>query len=72
MSPEQLNSRSGPEKGYLGTAVDVWASGVWLTVMLVRHSSACDDAQDHMHMLKHCKYCANPKLTLCQATLFGS
>ncbi len=36
MSPEQLNSRSGPEKGYLGTAVDVWASGVWLTVMLVR------------------------------------
>ena len=37
MSPEQLNSRSGPEKGYLGTAVDVWASGVWLTVMLVRH-----------------------------------
>ena len=36
MSPEQLNSRSGREKGYLGTAVDVWASGVWLTVMLVR------------------------------------
>ena len=36
MSPEQLNSRSGRDKGYLGTAVDVWASGVWLTVMLVR------------------------------------
>ena len=49
MSPEQLNSRSGPEKGYLGTAVDVWASGVWLTVMLVRHPFSSDVAQEDVH-----------------------
>ena len=36
MSPEQLNNRAGRERGYTGTAVDVWAAGVWLTVMLVR------------------------------------
>ena len=35
MSPEQLNNRAGPTAGYSGTAVDVWAAGVWLTVMLV-------------------------------------
>ena len=35
MSPEQLN-QSGGDQGYSGTAVDVWASGVLLIVMLVR------------------------------------
>ena len=35
MSPEQLSQDNG-NQGYLGSAVDVWASGVLLIVMLVR------------------------------------
>jgi serine/threonine protein kinase len=35
MAPEQLRA-SGGGLGYLGTAVDVWASGIMLLVMLVR------------------------------------
>ncbi len=35
MSPEQLSQDNG-NHGYLGSAVDVWASGVLLIVMLVR------------------------------------
>ena len=34
MSPEQLSQDNG-NHGYLGSAVDVWASGVLLIVMLV-------------------------------------
>ena len=34
MSPEQLSQDNGSH-GYLGSAVDVWASGVLLIVMLV-------------------------------------
>ena len=33
MSPEQLDGQAG--QGYLGTAVDVWAGGVLLIVMLL-------------------------------------
>ena len=36
MSPEQLSQDNGSH-GYLGSAVDVWASGVLLIVMLVSH-----------------------------------
>ena len=35
MAPEQLQTSAA----YLGTAVDVWASGVLLLVMMVRFSS---------------------------------
>ena len=34
MSPEQLDGDSNGQ-GYLGTAVDVWAAGVLLIVMLL-------------------------------------
>ena len=34
MSPEQLDGQSNGQ-GYLGTAVDVWAAGVLLIVMLL-------------------------------------
>ncbi len=34
MSPAQLHRRPNKE-GYSGTAVDVWAAGVLLTVMLL-------------------------------------
>ena len=37
MAPEQLHASGG--LGYLGTAVDVWASGIMLLVMLVRGRS---------------------------------
>ena len=37
MAPEQLHANGG--SGYLGTAVDVWASGIMLLVMLVRGCS---------------------------------
>ena len=37
MSPEQLSQDNG-NHGYLGSAVDVWASGVLLIVMLVRRT----------------------------------
>lgn len=35
MSPEQLNGGDESGQGYLGTAVDVWAAGVLLIVMLL-------------------------------------
>lgn len=37
MSPEQLDGGSAGQ-GYLGTAVDVWAAGVLLVVMLLGQS----------------------------------
>ena len=35
MSPEQLQDGDTNGQGYLGTAVDVWAAGVLLIVMLL-------------------------------------
>ena len=41
MSPEQLSQDNGSH-GYLGSAVDVWASGVLLIVMLVSRDGIRD------------------------------
>ena len=40
MSPEQLQDGDANGQGYLGTAVDVWAAGVLLIVMLLGGSLA--------------------------------
>ncbi len=41
MSPEQLQDGDANGQGYLGTAVDVWAAGVLLIVMLLGEFVCC-------------------------------
>lgn len=44
MSPEQLQDGDANGQGYLGTAVDVWAAGVLLIVMLLGGLHICSCA----------------------------
>jgi serine/threonine protein kinase len=49
MSPEQLQDGDPNGQGYLGTAVDVWAAGVLLIVMLLGGSERRMLASDATH-----------------------